>query len=461
MRRLATTQAFFFAVAVALCFGCGSSKPPYAPPPVSPRPVPKSTTQAEVQFSLCLPPGIDLANYSNLQKDLVVQSIGRFSARAANTMGPRSPKYRILLDSTCGELAPMGRQTCRTFGNVIMCDLSVLARARRMAGWMAALTADILLERRVKIGDVPVQLARALSDAESMDAAVSELWKYRRLAEKKWTSQDITDAQTFLQYAVRLELGREVVIESSTPQSTATVTRFGEMAHDISVLASDYVLAFILGHEIYHVSKSCEGLPELPSDVMAELNRLEDLEQHGVGVCRNQPNLDEFWADECGLRHALDAYVHGQYRGTNGDFALRYAIDVTSELLLGGLSDEMGLQEWELNGVRMVRFNRPPGYPYAPLRVLAFSELTKALGSNFEIGICDATGIDVFESLAEAAYCPEQREFRFADQDWLSAFERNFPVRAWYGLGNDPSTAPHNDDDFACGPEDRRLTVRR
>lgn len=459
-------QAVLRVVAVALSCNCSSQRPLETGGRglAHDKPSEQYAQTGEVQISLCWDPDSDRPLDANFQKDLLLRSVGRFVARSSSTRASPSLKYRLFLDATCDERASMGQRTCRTLDNVVMCDISVLARARRMAGWAAALTAALMLKGPVKIGDVPVQLARALSDEEDLDDAVADLWRYRSLADNHWNARDVVNATAFLEYAFSRELGAQpsdIVIESSTPSEGTSLSRLGEMTYAINALASDYALAFILGHEQYHVTNSCDVPTGLPPRVSVELHRLADIQDAGVGVCQNAINAHEFWADECALRHTSEAHRRATYTGAVGEFALRYAIDVTSELLLGGLSDTVGLQEWDHEGIRMARFNRPRGYPYAPLRILTFSELTRTLNpTNFEIGICDATAIHVFHGLTAASYCPEEREFHYADGEWLAAFERHFPARTWDGLRSAPNAAMNNDDDFACGPEDPGFVER-
>jgi hypothetical protein len=180
-------------------------------------------------------------------------------------------------------------------------------------------------------------------------------------------------------------------------------------------------------------------------------------QRRALAVCDNLPNLEEVDADQCALQFVAGTHdVYGALvNESTAQFAERHAIDIVSQLVLGGLDSNEGMPTYRLpSGVELAEFHRPPGYLYAPLRAIAFAEHLDQFNGFYEVALCDTAALDVFRALTFATYCTEEREFEYASPEWLAAFGKYFPERTRFGLDHTPRPALDDEDDFACGPED-------
>ena len=141
----------------------------------------------------------------------------------------------------------------------------------------------------------------------------------------------------------------------------------------------------------------------------------------------------------------------------DSDFSKRYAIDVLSQLVLGGLAASDGTPTVRLpDRVEIKNHNTPDGYLFTPIRVLVVSELMRTINesSSWEVGLCDTAALDTFRALTGAAYCPEEKPFVYASNDWLNAFEDYFPQRGMNALSQAYRPVLDDEEDFACGQKD-------
>jgi hypothetical protein len=386
-----------------------------------------------------------LANYEYVQ---MRNAAARFVQIAVTRGLPMdADHFKVIFDSrdACQQAVPGGGRTCLTQGNIMMCDAAVVARALRMVGWMTGLTMVSMNGGSIRSGGVPVQLARFLADAKSEEEILNALPRYWPESDYNFKGEDIALANAVWTYWVNTETGEELPAIEPEERARNSVL--------LAQLTADYVMAFLLGHEYYHTSQSCAG----QSGRSAALEDLAAEQRRALALCDNLPNLEEVDADQCALQFV--AGTHDVYNTRVDDFtaqfAERHAIDIVSQLVLGGLDSNEGVPAYRLpSGVELAEFHRPPGYLYAPLRAIAFAEQVEQFNTVFEVALCDTAALDVFRALTFAAYCEEEREFEYASSEWLTAFGQYFPRRTRFGLDNTPRPALNDEDDFACSPED-------
>ena len=414
-----------------------------------------SSATEPVEVWICWDPETESPPETDGQYPHISRGVERFVRRAQVVSPLLRKNFKLIYDTTasCRKRIPTITKTCRTHGNTIMCDMGPISRASRMIGWMSALTFSYPGPKR--IGEVPAPLAQYLADAESIEQIRPNLRRFWKQSDVDWSVEHVVAARDILEAWHTLARGNALP-DDYFPEALPIVQQSIRIAES----TLDYVFAYLLGHETYHLTNTCPLPNTLPERVDAALDELAATQVKTRALCFNPPSPKEIEADRCALGFMHQVYkLNKELDLYDDDFSKRYAVDVLSQLVLGGLSASNGTPTVRLpGGVEIKNHNTPDGYLFTPIRVLAVSELIRTINesASWEVGLCDTAGLDTFRALTGAAHCPEEVPFVYASSDWLVAFSDYFPERGMNALMRTPRPVLDDEEDFACGPEDMR-----
>lgn len=185
--------------------------------------------------------------------------------------------------------------------------------------------------------------------------------------------------------------------------------------HPIMEGAVNYVLAYVLGHELAHAFASCPF--DEPSVVESSglLQEVVTAQSRGAPLCPNSLLLDEYRADRCALRvvnqmdRAMSAHKERESHRLFGTFpsavqalhsiSRRLAVDALALILTTGLGAKPGEsvlgRERGADGMPTIAYvmHAVPGYFYMPNRLLLLAEELSALEpyNKHLVRLCDDT----------------------------------------------------------------------
>jgi len=160
--------------------------------------------------------------------------------------------------------------------------------------------------------------------------------------------------------------------------------------YDIYASTVDYILAYILGHELAHGYERCVFEKESWVETYGIFKQIIDLQYNNETLCENPISIDELLSDQCGLRTleltntAIEKRLSTKYNTSLVEkttyLSRLAALDIISMLLITGVKAKTE-EITELDGkpvssstIMYPILDYSPGYMYGSLRTLLFSQ---------------------------------------------------------------------------------------
>ncbi len=354
--------------------------------------------------------------------------------------------YSVQLDKskTCFDKAGT---SCYGEEGTVYCNRAALAQILYATAWTASSVANSIVDQPEETrsrglfskGRVDILSGLELYEADAYGSQED----MTRIIERLATIDD--GAMTNISYSAITVLSLQQYDADQHAILDTENIRLG-LAYQIYEAASNYLMAFIVGHELAHSFKEC--IFDDPSVIEENLffNDLANTQASGGALCPNIPLLDELLAEQCALRgvqstdQGMTEYKESISQGEELklslallSFSRRIAIDSVSALLTIGLgqkpSDKIYRPPTKYRGLDVVA-NREngefkEGYLYKPIRLALFSSLLHTLEPTNKqiVRICDHSSQRFVLGLTYAlAICnternisPEIRKSKFPD----------------------------------------------
>ncbi|MCG8434182.1 MAG: hypothetical protein MJA83_09140, partial [Gammaproteobacteria bacterium] len=245
--------------------------------------------------------------------------------------------------SECEPLIAKDQRVSACYGGAdgVYCDAEALAMLLRIVAWMSAFSAVPKSKPDggvAQFDPIPVLAAQALAhaamtrDDDDFERAVSSI-----VYDGGLSSEDFDRAQITFIAIHHLDTTDEllpIADEADTP-----------IAYGIYFSTVNYVMAFIVGHELYHAHGGCGPTGPSSSESSGTFELVTKLQTSGLPLCLAPPFMGEVAADRCALRalERTDAALlelvqdAGELAAISLSLSRRYAIDAIGILLLHGL----------------------------------------------------------------------------------------------------------------------------
>ena len=344
-------------------------------------------------------------NYEGLWTNNVNLALNRLSYGCYKT---DKMSYEVLnLPSKCPDI-PGG--SCYGENGKVICNKAILARVLLSQAWMAA--GYIIAMENDRAG-LKATLFTGIDTLALADAQLSRDTKtFSEISKRIITTELNGNHETFTKIE---NLVSDLQYFDMNPDlDPSSVNPLALFAYSIYEPATNYLIAFILGHELSHAHSYCWMEEQSSIEKNGLFENIINKQAEGIIFCPNPILLDELKADQCALRivqfmdESYSKCIDRQFTeridllATNFFLSVgrRHAIDQLGLLFAIGLAQDSNKAIHDLgnitnDGMRTISYvaKIDRGYIIWPLRLLMFSEQLRQREfiSRDLVGICGQT----------------------------------------------------------------------
>lgn len=341
--------------------------------------------------------------------------------------------------SVCSELSGQAwrKRTCFAEKGAVYCDILALSRVLQATAWQSTASAVFYLATSKDGRKRGVSILSSLQLVEASEIDSQNAWFEALKVLISGSNANILDIANIIDTMEELRISDNSNANIVSRGDFSPRTLESELAYDLYRPSANYVLAFLLGHELAHARAECSSNKPSWAETSGMLSFLFNAHVSGEVLCPMELLLEEAQADRCALREVEGMDISMRKRVSEHDDArIRgvlervltmsrdTAISVNEGLINFGLgttasyafaSETMASNDIPTFTVVVPR--RTPGYLYSSLRILLFSRLMRELddGPNQSVRLCGDSAQRTMNSLSldSAHWCnkkhPSQR----------------------------------------------------